>query len=130
MLRSLPSLLVPLLLLVLPARAATDGLGRNVLRSLAAVESGDDPRVIGRLGERSRWQFMERTWRAYTQAPFARASTDEVLARIVAETHLRMIISRLRRQGRPVTVKNIARCWNPGAPADYAQRVSNLANLP
>lgn len=111
-------------MLALPARAAVDE--RAVLQAIAAVETGDRYWLIGRSGERSAWQMTEETWRRYTSAPFVQATTNPLLARIVAATHLRWIMQRLQQRGRPVTAMNIARRWNPGAPADYAQRVANL----
>lgn len=99
------------------------------LVALSQVETRGRGDAIGAAGERSAWQFMPDTWRIYTSAPFEKASTDPVLARLVAETHLRALVARLKREGRPVTVRNVARLWNPHAPAEYAELVQRLADL-
>lgn len=102
---------------------------RAVLVALMQVETGGRAEQVGAAGERSAWQFMPSTWRKYTSAAFTQASTDPVLARMVAQVHLRTIVEQLRRQGKPVTAKAIARAWNPHAPPSYAELVANLVEV-
>jgi len=98
-----------------------------ILWAIGEVESGHDPRAIGKFaGERSEWQMMPYTWALYTTEPFDRATTDREFARAIARQHLQAIVRRLERRRQPVTARSIAQAWNPGAPGDYAQRVVNL----
>ncbi|MCM2304073.1 MAG: lytic transglycosylase domain-containing protein [Elusimicrobia bacterium] len=138
-LRLLRPALAGAVLLATPLRAQRIG-GVDIealLRALAAVESGSDPRAIGRAGERSQWQIRPATWRQYTRAPFAAATTNEVLAQLVARTHLRTLLAVAeRRHGaawRHFTphgrAAEVARRWNPRAPAAYAKRVANLYEI-
>lgn len=97
-----------------------------MLRALAAIETGNNPRAVGKKGERSAWQLMPATWRIYTRRPFREATTNEVLAQAVARAHLAATLSRLGKGGRVVMPADVARAWNPRAPRDYAQRLTNL----
>lgn len=119
---------VALLLFLAVSSSAAASVDESVmLWAIGSVESGNDPRAIGKIRrERSEWQFMPGTWTQYTDAPFERATTDPSLARRVARQHLDAIVHRLERNRKPVTPQNIARAWNPGAPTDYAQRITNL----
>lgn len=109
------------------------------LRAIAEVETGNNPRKVGRLGERGPYQFRLATWRQHTSRPFREAHSPAV-AHAVASRHYDWIIRTLERQGRPVTPYLIAAAWNSGvtrvssgrippAARDYAQRVVNLASM-
>lgn len=125
-----------LILFLILATAACGADLNKVLTAIAAVE-GNDPRAIGRAGERSRYQMCHRVWRAYTSAPFRRASTDERLAHEVAMTHLRVLRAVLIRQRIKATERNLALAWTNGPygmrrasakKLDYANRAATIAS--
>ncbi len=127
-------LLVILILLVaaVPTRGATD-LSR-VLTMISAVES-KRPTDVGRAGERSRYQMLYCIWRMYTDAPFRRASSDEVMAARIAHLHLQFLAASLRERGITVTSHSLALAWTAGLDGmqhptrdklDYADRVARL----
>ena len=116
----------------------TEAQEDRLLRAIAEVETGTTDvakacRKVGRHGERSAWQLMESTWRSYTRAPFAQASTRAEAARHVARLHLRWLATRLAARNLPIKPYWLALAWNggpnvsalmpPTRPADYALRV-------
>lgn len=73
-----------------PARAHARPLDLDaMLWAIRQVETGDNPRALGRLGERSAYQFRALTWRNYVRAPFRLATTNPHAADLVAARHLR-----------------------------------------
>jgi hypothetical protein len=114
----------------------------KLLAAIAAVETGTTnlarpSRKVGRAGERSAWQFTAATWRRYTRTPFAAASSDAILAHLVAQLHLRYLRLELESRGHLTSPYNIALAWNAGPRCvftdtasipsrDYARRVDNL----
>jgi len=120
--------------------AAAEDTGRDAfLRAIAEVETGNNPRKVGRLGERGQYQFRLATWRQHTSRPFREAHSPSV-AYTVAARHYDWILQSLERNGKRATPFMIAAAWNSGVtrvnsgriPAvsrDYAQRVVNLASL-
>ena len=114
--------------------------GRDAfLRAVAEVETGNNPRKIGRLGERGQYQFRLKTWRQHTRRPFGEAH-HPTIAHQVASRHYDWILQTLERNGRRATPYMIAAAWNsgvsrvssgriPAASRDYAERVVNLASL-
>ncbi len=119
-----------LLLFLLPLCALAADLGK-VLDSIAAVEN-TPIHIVGRAGERSRYQMLYTTWRTYTSESFAKASRDERLGRLVAMTHLRYLEITLKHQGLQATPRNLAQAWHGGinslrhTPSAYAIRVENV----
>ena len=109
----------------------------RLLVAIAQVESGDRPNLIGKNGERSRWQITREVWKEETGLPFDRAKFD-AYAYPVARAHLIALKWRLNESHVPITVKNLALAWNGGATAailgkmanakarDYAERVERL----
>lgn len=121
------------------AAAAHDNGRDAFLRAIAEVETGNNPRKIGRLGERGQYQFRLATWRQHTKRPFGEAHSPAV-AYAVASRHYDWILQTLERNGRQPTPYMIAAAWNsgvsrvssgriPAASRDYAERVVNLASL-
>lgn len=107
-----------------------------LLRAVRVVETGDNPRAIGRLGERGSYQFRRATWREITRLPFREAHTPA--AHEVARTHLSRLAEGLRSKGLPVDAFHLALAWNAGingaaarrpphSAVEYAMRVSALA---
>lgn len=111
------------LLLCLPLSALD---ADRFLYAISQVETGSNPRAIGKAGERSQYQFTAQTWHRYTRAPFSKATSDPLLARLVAQTHLQAILKRFEARGATLTPKRAAMAWNPNDSGDYAVRVSNL----
>lgn len=107
-----------------------------LLRAVRVVETGDNPRAVGRLGERGSYQFRRSTWREITRRPFREAHTPA--AHDVARVHLSRLADGLRAKGLPVDSFHLALAWNAGingaaarrpphSAVDYARRVSALA---
>ncbi len=103
------------------------------LWAIAAKETGNRPEAIGPQGERSQYQFTRETWTQHTDVPFMRASSDDVLADIVASQHFDWLQQRLHAARIPVTVRTMAAAWNYGpkfakicADSAYAREVENL----
>lgn len=115
------------------AQAQTAELDREVMiEAIARIETGNDWRAVGRLGERGRCQFMARTWREYSRIDFRTASVDCDESRRVERAHLDRICRTLRETGLPVDAGHVAAAWRFGASmaarfvrSDSAQRTVN-----
>ena len=101
------------------------------------IDVGRPCAKIGRRGERSAWQISPEVWREYCQAPFTLASSDAMLASVVATAHLQWLRRGLERDDKPATPYNLALAWNAGLGAvltgkappgahDYAARAEAL----
>jgi hypothetical protein len=90
-----------------------------LLLAIAQVETGDathpqgNDAAIGKHGERSRYQIIERVWRAWTDRPFVECTTKPILARYVANAELQWRMNRLTesRRNDPIWV---AVAWHSG----------------
>jgi hypothetical protein len=99
---------------LLQARA---GLSR--LEAISMIESGNNDRAIGRLGEISRYQILPRVWRSYTQSW---NYLNPRQAAHVAEMHLSTLEEAFRaRSGREPTDFDRYVLWNAGL--RYYQRL-------
>lgn len=105
----------------------------TLLWAIRQRESGDDPRAIGRRGERSAYQFLATTWREHTRQPFLLATTQPALAHAVAHARLSRIQHALHLRGLEPAPEFIAAAWNFGpafalsaARSDYARAVAAL----
>lgn len=119
--------------------ADTARSGRDAfLRAIAEVETGNNPRKVGRLGERGQYQFRQMTWRQHTKQPF-RDAHNPAVAHAVAARHYDWILQQIERSGKRATPYMVAAAWNsgvsrvtsgriPASSKDYAQRVVNLAS--
>lgn len=47
--------------------------------AIALVESGNNPRAVGKAGELSEYQITERVWRVYTSVPFTRKNASSAV---------------------------------------------------
>lgn len=101
------------------------------LWAIAQVESRGNDSMIGRRGERGRWQFRLATWRQHTRWPFASAHEYD-RARVVAQKHWCWLQSQLGLASSYL----VARAWREGCEAvrrvprrrsRYASRISRLA---
>jgi hypothetical protein len=104
----------------------------TLLLAISLVETGGQDSLIGKAGERGRYQITARTWRQHSKAPHKLAS-DPVISKWVARRHLEWISGHLP----PLQRRDpffIALAWNAGlkrkrppSPAclDYCHRVVN-----
>lgn len=103
------------------------------LRAIAAVESGNNPRAVGPMGERSMYQFTRDTWRLHSMRSIYDATNDPGHAALVAVRHVAYIRSILRQRQIEETVEHLAAAWHYGpnfaricVRTDYVLRVVNL----
>lgn len=138
------------MLAVLPVAAAQDAYAAHkkrkafrvwsvnegiMLMAIATVETGQNPRAIGPVGERTQYQFIRSTWRDYSKFDFADAADNYAEADRVAMAHLRRITAHLCAEPGHVTAENILAAWKYGisramdpkcARSDYAKRGANI----
>lgn len=111
----------------------------SFLRAVAEVETGGNPRAVGRRGERGLYQFSFGTWQRYTAQPFHSAH-DPIIAHDIAVRHFEWLQDQLRAGGRKPTAFQLAVAWNSGlnralsgrypkSTRDYAGRVANLSEV-
>jgi soluble lytic murein transglycosylase-like protein len=129
--------LVGVRLPAIPKMVSRGDPDRTLLWAIREVETGNNPRAIGRLGERGAYQFRRHTWQQIAEGrPFHLAHTAE--ADTVARRFLRRLEDGLASAGLAPTAYNLALAWNAGlgrvvsgniprASIDYAARVSRLA---
>jgi len=109
------------------------------LKAVAEVETGGNPRAVGRHGERGLYQFTYATWRRHSSRPFTDAHNPRV-AHDVAVRHFVWLHDRLTAAGREPDAYQMAVAWNGGvaraisgkAPRttrSYATRVANIAAI-
>ena len=122
-------------LILLPALSHAVDVNFNVFKAaVCQVESGCNDGKIGTKGERGRYQFMEATWKQYTNLPHSAAHVQSN-SEMVMDKHCRWMMLALKRLGREVTVKNLALLHNAGygnmerrtikaSNYDYAERVN------
>jgi hypothetical protein len=108
----------------------------TILAAIRLVETHNNPRMVGNLGERGAYQFRYTTWKQHTNNSFKQAHNPKE-ANKIAKLHLNWIKTTLKKNGKPANNYNIALAWNAGVNAvvtnrinrnskDYAQRVSNI----
>lgn len=124
-------------LAILPLWSSASTVDYAVLLSaIADVETGSNPRKVGKAGERSAYQIARVVWRQHTDLPFSKANDPEV-AKEVAIKHLSWLEREIKRKGYEITAERMALCWNAGltrglsgkafpSSVDYASRVKNL----
>ena len=109
------------------------------LRAIAEVETGGNPRAIGRRGERGMFQFTRTTWRLHSKRAFADAHIPSVSFDVAAQ-HYEWLHNGLIRNGRTPTPYLLAAAWNAGlsrvvngqlprSSRDYASRVVNIVSV-
>lgn len=86
-----------------------------LLQSIAQVESSNQHHIIGRAGEKTKYQFREGTWRQYSSTPFLFIDSKhyELESEVVAYKHLAKIKKFLSVRNQ-YSVKNVAFIWNAG----------------
>lgn len=123
----------------LSAAEAVDGEREAFLKAIAEVETGNNPRAIGRRGERGMYQFTRTTWRLHTRRNFADAHSPAVSAQVAA-LHYDWLYEGLLRNGKQPTPFLMAAAWNAGlsrvvngqvprSSRDYATRVVNIVSV-
>lgn len=115
-----------------PAPAPSPDL-EALLWAIRQVETGDNPRRVGSLGERSAYQFMRATWEQHTRWRFELNAQNPTIADEVARRHARWIFREMERQRMGTEVIFFAAAWHYGASvmarharSDYARRVDAL----
>lgn len=111
-----------------------DGLDDDaMLAAIRMVESENNPAAIGKLGERSAYQFTRTTWMRFSSAPYVMATTNPAHADAAARVLLASIKRELHKQAAPLRPEFIAALWRHGEHAplvhcadDHAQRAANL----
>lgn len=102
----------------------------KLAKAIAEIETGNDNNAIGKLHERSRYQFRESTWKDHCDRPFEEATTNPALADSVAQEYIkwnmRYFITGCSRQP---TAFDIAVMWNAGC-GFYKRRQFNRSRVP
>jgi len=109
----------------------------SFLKAVALVESNNNPRAVGRLGERGLFQFRKETWKQYTRRSFYKAH-DRQTAYEIASKHYDWLYKRFVANGYRPTPYLMAAAWNaglsktlsgrmPASTRSYARRVASLA---
>jgi hypothetical protein len=114
-------------IVMLSAFSAQAGLSK--LEAISMIETCDRDWIVGKAGERSRYQIMPSVWSHYTPS---RDYSNPQLARAVAERHLTTLEETFRKEtGREPTDFDRYVLWNAG-PTYYgkinfeARRVSSV----
>lgn len=106
------------------------------LDAISQVETGGNPRAVGKKGERGMYQFSRQTWHQHSRRSFHDAHNPAV-ARAVAQAHFEWLVQGFQRNGRQPSAYLVAAAWNaglsrtltgrlPSSTRSYAQRVTNL----
>jgi hypothetical protein len=105
-----------MVIVMLSALSAQAGLSK--LEAISMIETCDRDWIVGKAGERSRYQIMPSVWSHYTPS---RDYSNPQLARAVAERHLTALEETLRKEaGREPTDFDRYVLWNAG-PTYYAK---------
>jgi hypothetical protein len=103
-------------ILMLSLLSAQAGLSK--LEAISMIETADRDWVVGKAGERSRYQIMPKVWQSYTSS---RDYRNPELARAVAERHLASLEETFRKAtGREPSDFDRYVLWN-GGPTYYAK---------
>jgi hypothetical protein len=103
-------------IVVLSVMSAQGGLSK--LEAISMIETADRDSVVGKAGERSRYQIMPRVWDSYTTS---RDYKNPQVARAVAERHLAVLEATYRKAtGREPSDFDRYVLWN-GGPTYYAK---------
>jgi len=103
-------------ILMLSLLSAQAGLSK--LEAISMIETADRDWVVGKAGERSRYQIMPKVWQSYTSS---RDYRNPQLARTVAERHLAALEETFQKAtGREPSDFDRYVLWN-GGPTYYAK---------
>jgi hypothetical protein len=109
-------MLKKLAILMLSVAAAQAGLPK--LEAISMIETADRDTIVGRAGERSRYQIMPAVWKHYTDS---RDYANPRVSRAVAERHLASLEETYRKAtGREASDFDRYVLWNAG-PTYYAK---------
>ena len=103
-------------ILMLSVASAQAGLSK--LEAISMIETADRDAIVGRAGERSRYQIMPAVWKSYTAS---RDYANPEVARAIAERHLTMLEETYRKAtGCEPSNFDLYVLWNAG-PTYYAK---------
>lgn len=87
-----------------------------LLQSIANVESNNQYWRIGRVGEKTKYQFTNITWAEYSKIPFWKINQQEYEyeSERIAILHLNRIKKYLARKGYSYSIYNVGWIWNAG----------------
>lgn len=109
-------IILALIILAPKLHAENQVIDDNILlQSIAQVESNNQHHIIGRAGEKTKYQFREGTWRQYSSTPFLFIDSKhyELESEVIAYKHLAKIKKFLSARNQ-YSVRNIAYIWNAG----------------
>lgn len=122
--------LIALLLLGAAKLTASEDLA--LLRAIAEVESGNNPKAVGLCGSRGLYQMKEATWRMHTDLPFDRAF-NALDAQLVALKHLRFLRAHIEVNCKiQCTTVHLAYAWRYGQNSfstEWRQKETNERRL-
>ena len=102
----------------------------NNVCAIAMIESGDDMKAVGAAGERTAWQIMPSTWRAYTKPGeklrmTSRTDAFVIATRIYTHNEVRFVTA----HGRRPAAWEVYAMWNLGWDG-FKRRGFDLARCP
>lgn len=97
------------------------------LVAIALVETGNNNKLVGKLGEKSAWQIRPSTWKQFSKLPLNHSRNESLR---VARCYLDYIICKKK----TTDVRTLAIYWNAGPwcksvskqTKNYAERVENI----
>lgn len=95
-----------------------------LLVAIATIESGNNDKAVGRLGEISRYQIRPTTWAAYSKS---KEYSNPVVAKEVALSFLKRIYAMLPAKSR--TMRDVLVCYNWGI-GNYRKVKFNYTKVP
>ena len=81
------------------------------MKALALVESGDNPRAVGRHGERTMYQVHPKVWRMHTKTPMHKAGPNMVRGIVKEEWSRRINLFEVKHKRKP-TPREAYILWN------------------
>jgi hypothetical protein len=106
----------------------------TLVAAISLVETGDNDLAVGKHGERSRFQIIERVWNHHTHLTHRIHAKNPRVSVLITLDHIdKCIIPYLASREQPITPFTVAGCWNGGCwgftqldwGRDYAERVAN-----
>lgn len=106
----------------------------HFLRALAQLESGNNPRAIGRAGERTQYQISRAAWKdgaglLRCRAPKPPIQYNDQAAPSIAKAYLQHLESRLATARTPINPATLYAAWNLGYEG-FKRRGFSLARCP
>jgi hypothetical protein len=119
------SLAIGLTAINVGAKTSKDAL----LCALADIETRNNSKLVGKLGEKSKYQIRELTWKTLTKLPFNAKNTQSLVADRVAYKYIEEISTFYQKHTKRVpSPKEIYVMWNAG-PNYYKIRGFNYSKV-